>query len=210
MSNLPFTYNWLLSRLIKKNEIKTILELGCGKGDFADLINKNQQFDMTGVDIFEPYLKICREKKKYSKLIKRDLSKGFPFENNSFDVVVCLQTIEHLDKKIGENLFNQVEKIAEKMIIITTPVGECLQEDYDNNAYQRHLSGWDPIDFQSRGYKVFGIGLKMVYGSHSHAQERFNLRKFPLSLLSFLMNPVAYFFPEIGCQMVAIKYKTPQ
>lgn len=207
MSNLPFTYNWLLSKSIKKDGIKTVLELGCGKGDFADLVNKNNRFDITGVDIFEPYLKICKIKSKYKKLIKKDLSKKLLFKDKSFDAVVCLQTIEHLDKQTGIRLLAQIERIAKKMIIITTPVGECLQDSYDNNIHQRHLSSWDPEEFQKSGYRVFGVGLKLVYGSQSHAEKQMTLLTFPLFLLSFLANPIANLLPKIGCQMLSVKNK---
>ncbi len=205
MFNLPFTYNWLLSKLIKKNKVKTILELGCGKGDFADLVNKDHQFDITGVDIFEPYLKICKERGKYSKLMKKDLCKRLNIEDKSFDVVVCLQTIEHMDKKAGLELFTKMEKIAKKIVIVSTPLGECLQKEYDNNLHQRHLSSWIPPDFFKKGYKVSGVGLKWVYGEHSHVEERFKQIKLPLYFFSFLMNPVANIFPAIACQIIAVK-----
>ncbi len=205
MFNFPFTINWLLSKFIKRNGIKTILELGCGKGDFADLVNKDHKFDITGVDIFEPYLKICKDKKKYSRLIKKDLSKKLNFEDKSFDAVVCLQTIEHLDKEIGLGLLPQMEKIAKKIVIISTPAGECFQEEYDSNRYQRHLSDWIPSEFLKKGYKVSGVGLKWVYGEHSHVEERFKLIKLPLYFFSFLMNPVANIFPSIACQIIAVK-----
>lgn len=210
MPNLPFTYNWLLNRSIKENKIETILELGCGKGDFADLVNKDNKFEITGVDIFEPYLKICREKKKYLKLRKMDLSKKLDFKDKSFDAVVCLQTIEHMDKKVGLELLAKMEKIAKKIVIISTPAGKCFQEEYDSNRYQRHLSDWIPSDFFKKGYKVSGVGLKWVYGGYSHVEEGFKLIKLPLYFLSFLMNPAANIFPAIGCQMMAIKYTIPQ
>src|SRR5438552_3778458 len=101
IDNLPFTYIWLLKKNINKKKIKTILELGCGTGYFADLINGENDFDITGLDIFEPYLKICKTKGKYKKLLKADLTKKLNFPYKSFDAVVCLQTIEHMPKKIG-------------------------------------------------------------------------------------------------------------
>lgn len=205
MINLPFTYNWLLNRLIKKNKVKTILELGCGKGDFADLINKNHQFDITGVDIFEPYFEKCREKGMYKKLLKGDLTKKLKFRNRSFDEVVCLQTIEHLSKEDGASIISQMEAIANNLIVISTPNGECSQEEYDDNKHQRHLSIWTTDDFTKKGYKVYGVGLKWVYGTHSHVEERFKLIKLPFYFLSFLMNPVANRFPAIACQIIAIK-----
>jgi SAM-dependent methyltransferase len=205
--NLPFTYPRLLKNKIHKNSIKTVLDLGCGDGDLARLINNKNEFEITGVDIFGPYLKICKKEGKYQKVIKMDITKKLPFKDNSFDAVICLQTIEHVNKKAGIKLMERMEKIARKVVIVGTPVGECIQEEYDNNPHQRHLSSWNPKDFQQKGYRVYGFGLKFVYGSYSHVQQHVSLKKVPLSLLSFLMNPIANYLPNIGCQALAIKYK---
>lgn len=205
--NFPFSYYWLIKKNIDKVHIKTILDLGCGKGEFGDLINNHHKYEITGVDIFNPYLNICRKKRKYIKLIKGDLTKKINFEPHSFDAVVCLQTIEHMKKIYGLSLLEQIERIAKKLFIISTPVGECLQEVYDKNKHQRHLSSWDPTEFYNRGYKVFGTGLKLVYGPESHVKQGISLKKLPLYLLSFLMNPIANIFPKIASQMVAIKIR---
>lgn len=207
MSTLPFTYPWLIKRNIKKFKIKTILELGCGKGAFGELINDKGEYRITGVDIFEPYLKVCRDGGKYEKVMKIDLTKKLPFKDKSFDMVVCLQTIEHLDEKAGLSLIKKMEIIAKKMVLITTPNGDCLQDEYDENKYQRHLSAWIPLDFEKRGYQVFGSGLKLVYGSHSHAGDEIKLGQLPLYIISFLMNPIANINPNIAAQLVAIKGK---
>lgn len=204
---LPFTYSWLIKKKIDSDEIKTILELGCGTGGFGDLVNDQDRYKITGIDIFEPYLKICRKKGKYVEVINKDLTKTLPFKDQSFDAVVCLQTIEHLKRENGMKLLEEMEEVAKDLVIISTPNGECTQEKYDSNKHQRHLSTWSTSDFLKRGYQVFGVGLKWVYGKHSCVNAQVELIKFPLYFFSFLMNPLANKFPDIACQMVAIKRK---
>lgn len=204
---LPFTYWWLIKKNIEKFKVNTILELGCGQGAFGDLINSKGKYKITGVDIFKPYLKVCKDTGKYEKVIKSDLTKKLPFKNKSFDVVVCLQTIEHLNKKSGMLLLEEMGRIASEAIIVSMPNGECLQEEYDSNKYQRHLSKWEPVDFRKRSYDVYGTGLKLVYGTYSHAGNKIAITQLPLFFGSFIMNPVAFFYPRIAAQLVAVKVK---
>lgn len=207
ISNLPFTYSWLIKRNINKMGIKTILELGCGQGYFGNLLNNNSIYEITGVEIFDPYIKECKKGGKYLKVIKADITKKLSFKNKSFDAVVCLQTIEHIEKKAGVSLIKEMERIAKNLVLTSTPNGNCIQEEYDSNKYQRHLSAWTPYDFKKRGYRIFGTGLKWVYGIHSHIGDSMDITKLPLYFISFIMNPFAYIFPNIAAQLVAIKLK---
>lgn len=204
---LPFTYPWLIKRNIRKLKIKTILDLGCGQGYFGDLVNKDLNYEITGIEIFDPYINECKAEGKYLKVIKGDITKKLSFSEGSFDAVICLQTIEHIEKEAAFSLLNEMERIAKRLVLISTPHGDCLQEEYDSNKYQRHLSSWTPLDFKKRGYKIFGTGLKLVYGTHSHIRDEIDISKFPLYLISFIMNPLAYFFPNIAAQLVALKLK---
>lgn len=205
ISFLPFTYSWLIKKNIDKTQAKKILELGCGKGVFADLVNAQNKYQITGVDIFEPYLKECRLKGKYAEIVKKNLNEKLPFRNKSFDVVVCLQTIEHLKKKRGLSLLEEMEKVAGNLVIVSTPNKGCIQEEYDSNKHQRHLSVWTMNDFTERGYIVYGTGSKLIYGTDSHATNKIELSKIHRYLFSFLMNPIANVYPRTACQLVAIK-----
>lgn len=205
--NIPFTYSWLIRKNIKRFKTNSILELGCGKGAFGDLVNSKGSYKITGVDIFKPYLEVCKAGGKYEKVLKIDLTKKLPFRNKSFGIVVCLQTIEHLDKKSGILLLKEMERVAGEAILISLPNGKCVQEEYDSNKYQRHLSKWETFEFEKRGYKVWGTGLKLAYGSHSHVGDKVSLSKLPLYLISFIMNPIVFLCPDLAAQLVALKEK---
>lgn len=205
MNFLPFSYNWLIRKNLENSPIKTVLDLGCGEGSFGVRFNQNNQYRITGTDIFSPYLKKSLLTGKYQKVIKSDLTKKISFGDKSFDVVVCLETIEHLKKAEGIKLLNEMERIAKKKIIISCPVGIAAQENFDQNKYQEHLSSWYPSEFLKVGFKVFGIGLKIVYGKHTHVNHQIKIYTAPFYFLSFLSNPLANIFPQIGAQMIAVK-----
>lgn len=205
MNFLPFSYNWLIKKNLADTPLKTILDLGCGEGSFGVRFNQNNKYKLTGSDIFTPYLKKSLLTKKYFKIIKTDLTKKLSFPDKSFDAVICLETIEHLKKADGLRLLQEIERIAKKKIIISCPVGLATQENFDQNIYQEHLSSWYPVEFIKMGFKVFGIGLKIVYGKHTHVNHKIKLYTAPFYFLSFLSNPIANIFPQIGCQMIAIK-----
>lgn len=66
-----------------------ILDIGCRDGSVSKIIN-NSLGNVIGIDIYIP-----KEREKSVPLIKGD-GCNLPFSNNSFDLIVCLNVIEHL------------------------------------------------------------------------------------------------------------------
>ena len=81
-------FNFIL-HFVKKNNIKNILDLGCGKGDFLKYMNLKSKLKLTGIDITK------NKNLKSIKFIKGDLHK-YTF-NEKFDLIVNLAVIEHID-----------------------------------------------------------------------------------------------------------------
>ena len=81
----------LVIPLIKDLVGKKVLELGTGSGEFLKFLTK-KKVDIIGLDI-APNKKLIQ--KGYS-IKKHDLNKGLPFKENSFDIIIALEVLEHL------------------------------------------------------------------------------------------------------------------
>lgn len=207
--NLPFSYIWLLRTSI--GNAKTILDLGCGDGSLMGLLSKGRGWQITGIDIYQKAIATARKRKIYSKVIQGDLLKTIKKFNlkSKYDVVFFSQVIEHITRAEGEQILNEIEKLAKKRIIIITPRGFMEQPDefLDGNPYQVHKSGWTIEDFTKWGYKVYGVGFWPIWSYHSFGRNASNFRMVISNIISYLMSPLIYFFPKLGAGVIAVKEK---
>jgi len=198
----PWTYYGIITRAIGKNGRK-LLDVGCGDGSLAKALNLNKNFKLTGVDIFEPYLKKARKTGLYEKLIKADV-RNLPFKEEKFDVVFCAHLIEHLTRKEGFKLIKRLESLARKKVVIASPVGFLPQDEYNGNPFQKHKSVWWSEDFKTRGYKVVGQGLRLIYGQQN-VVERLGLLSYLFSLVSLAYQPLLFLNPNLGVYIICWK-----
>lgn len=123
----------------------TVLDLGCGiMQATSDTLTKGELKCKTilGVDVWPKYLDVI--KSKYPTL-KADATDTKFFVDGSFDVVMAIDVLEHLDFQAALNLISEMKRIARKKVIIYTP--ETFEENTENeqnawglgqNPYQIH------------------------------------------------------------------------
>jgi len=100
---------------------KTILDAACGEGYGSNLLAESAQ-NVTGVDINKKTVDHAKNRynKKNLSFIQASCT-DLPFEDDSFDVVISFETLEHLkeqEKMLAE--FNRVLK-NNGFLIISTP-----------------------------------------------------------------------------------------
>jgi SAM-dependent methyltransferase len=145
----------------------SLLDVGCGRGIIGALCRIYRGMNrQVGTDGFASYVEFCREQRFYDEVIEHELdSGGLPFDTAEFDVVTCIEVIEHLTTEAGEALVTELERVG-KTVILTTPTSFFEQESLDDNPLQHHRSHWRPGYFKRRGYKVTGAGGLKVFGRH--------------------------------------------
>lgn len=207
--NLPFSYMWLLRKSI--GDTKTILDLGCGDGSLMELLSSGKNWQITGIDIYKKSIESANKRNIYKKLIKGDLLKKITKNSlkSKYDVVFFSQVIEHVTRKNGEKILDEIEKLAQKRIVVGTPRGfmEQPHEFLDDNPYQVHKSGWKIEDFTDRGYKVYGVGFWPIWSYHGLGRNASLLKKIISNIISYLTAPLVYFFPSLAAGVIAIKDK---
>jgi|SRR3989344_9094138 len=180
----------------------TVLDVGCGAD--SPLAQVKKTFYSVGVDIFEPSIKKSKKKKIHDDYKIGDILNLSKFvKKKSFDGVVALDIIEHLEKKDGYTLLKQMELIAKKRVIVLTPYGFTQQHPYDENPYQIHKSGWYDEDFKKLGYTVYGMrGFRFIRGECATIKYK---PWFFWGILAVLSQFVVYKYPSAGYQLLAVK-----
>lgn len=172
--------NIVFSDLLKGVSLKNkkFLEVGCGLGYFS-LEAKKRNAKVTGVDVGEKLLKICKKKVPSGKFI---LASGadLPFKANHFDAVLCTEVIEHTEEPI--KVIDEVIRVLKPggVAVITSPnkvfkplfdfLGIVGARKYEGNE------NWFSID-----------SLKEVINSHNVdiTNERYFNFFYPMKLLDF-------------------------
>jgi hypothetical protein len=171
-----------------------VLEIGSGKTSY--LRDLESDFKITALDISLNQIRESRKNQVYNNHILGDvLTINQLIKPGSFDAIVAMDLIEHLDKEKGLKLISDLSSLAKK-IIIYTPNGFLFQPPTADNPFQEHLSGWDFDEMQNLGFKVFGVnGYKRISGVYSLPKIR------PASLGIFIRNLSA-----LGLRMINMEH----
>jgi len=99
-------------------DVRTILDLGCGNGAFLNSLP--DVYQAVGLDSSQEALKYVK-----TKAIHGDVA-ALPFESGSFDLVTCLEVLEHLPFGVFERALSELQRVSKKYIIISVPNNEGL------------------------------------------------------------------------------------
>ena len=115
----------IISELHDDN-FENIVDIGCGSGYLLNLIGeKFPQLNRTGFDI-----KNASGEEKFN-FVQGNLE-SLPFEDKSFDVVICCHTVEHLLKL--DDCIAELVRITKKKLIIVTPCQRYFYYTLDENV----------------------------------------------------------------------------
>ncbi|MFX0139434.1 MAG: class I SAM-dependent methyltransferase [Candidatus Hodarchaeota archaeon] len=184
----PFTKSNVISRLIEGEKIK-ILDMGCGPGHTFNNIHNKKNFSYScGLDI--GVWNIIKAKKNgfYDDYIIGD-ARFIPFRKNFFDLVLCLEVIEHLPKEEGKKLIQNLKHFARDCILSTPSFFYQITE----SARFGHQSYYTKTELELYGFKVRGIGVKFLFGNKSDLAK----------LCRILLSPFTYFMPILSSCYIA-------
>jgi ubiquinone/menaquinone biosynthesis C-methylase UbiE len=144
---------------------RSVLDVGCGAGilgylirnswqnteegsvQFADFFARDPRNDepqlLVGVDFQLDSVKRCEHHRIYDKLYLASAS-HLPFADKSFDTVVCVEVLEHLEKPESLMAIRELERIARRRVVITVPRESVdAHSGHDERQFLRY-EGNDP------------------------------------------------------------------
>ena len=138
----------IINKLLVNNPL-TIVDVGCGKGDFLEyymlLDSHNRHFikNIIGIDLREEYLNEIKKKYNLKQTIRCDAS-TLPFKDKSIDLICSNAVLEHLTKDKQEMFAKEIERVA-KNYWVSCPYKYSLIEVH----YKLPFLGWFPENIQN-------------------------------------------------------------
>lgn len=139
----------------KEGEIVSILDVACGLSLKSKFIPAQIR---VGVDIYEKYFDHIETDVPYV-VLKYDVRKlNEIFVPKSFDLVIAIDIIEHIEKDEALEMIKQCEKIARKAVILETPNGQVEQNlditGHGGHEWQTHRCFWTEQELKDLGYQT--------------------------------------------------------
>lgn len=123
----------------------SVLDIGCGDKHRTAYLTDNKVVSLDAWEKVNPDI-----------LLDLEVS-SLPFKENSFDVILMIDFIEHLSKISGKRILEEAYKICRKKIILLTPLWWSDNSENVNNPalwcyknqFDYHKSLWTVEDFSS-------------------------------------------------------------
>jgi ubiquinone/menaquinone biosynthesis C-methylase UbiE len=185
-----------VSKNVKKG--KNLLNIACGFGDYNYYLRNNFK-ESYGIDISLPDVVLASELNKNDRnmhFMRGDIKK-IPFKNGFFDSVICIETLEHINKP--EKALSELARVVSKegLVIITIPVRE-FPFTYDPINTIRQKFGKKPIPFGAYGFGheslYFIKDVKAMVRAHFEIVEEKYLSH---SLIGLIENYIPSIFSKV-------------
>ena len=135
-------YAWLYRHIMAENPL-TVLDVGCGYGEFAVLLARSG-IHVTAVAPLESKTAITRDIVKDEKLPIEwihGLFEELDFGETRFDVVVAGEILEHVEDDVA--FLEKAVNLAKNLVLLTTPSG-AVEEGFlppDDSFHNHRLRG---------------------------------------------------------------------
>ena len=124
-----------LNNFYKLKNGSKILDIGCGKGFMLfDFMKLNPNFVLEGIDISD--YAITNAVPEVKKFLKVGNAKNLPYEDNSFDLVISINTTHNLE-------INQCKKALSEMERVSRKDKYLIVDAYSNEIEKDRIFAWN-------------------------------------------------------------------
>lgn len=168
----------------------SILDVGCGNGVFINTLfmDFSDKFErIVGLDTSSQALKYVKTEKMNGSI------DNIPYESESFDMVSCLELLEHLPQQEFAKGISEIQRVSRKYILVSVPNDEVLEQflvhcpkcccafnpyfhmrSFSKDTLKNLFADFEPIIIREIGpkslsysYRRFMFYLRLCYGNPS-------------------------------------------
>ena len=102
--------NWLEKYMKYIDEKSKILELGCGLGNNAKYLAEHNIYE-TATDLSEVAIDYVKRQIPQTEVKILDLTKPFPFDDNSFDIVIADLCLHYFSSEMTKQIMTEIKRV---------------------------------------------------------------------------------------------------
>lgn len=130
-------YNTIIDMIAKTNG-NSLLDAGCGEGlSIQKISRKKQEFRIYGMDLSFPAIQLAKNLRIQSMFIQGNVL-NLPFKDESFQVVICLEVLEHLERP--DQGLRELSRVSGRFVLLSVPNEPYFQ--IANFLRGKNLSRW--------------------------------------------------------------------
>lgn len=203
--------NRLVIRHLDLDRVHSVLDIGCGLGEFLESLDPGRRIEKVGMDFIQANLAVCQRKVE-GRFIYLDIDKAdLPFKADRFDLVVSFGVLEHVQNPT--HLLQEAYRVTKETAVFMTPnIARpsrvmAAMAGKEKPSFAGHKQGWD--------YQLFN----QVLEKNGWIVEKIITRFVDCPLPNFLPKPIRDFlsyrillrmFPRIGSELFAFCRKYPK
>jgi len=159
--DFPKIWKKKLDILLKYKKKGKVLEIGCGFGFFLKLLRR--YFEVYGFDVSEYAIKVAKKIVPSAHLKVYNAEDYFPYPTHSFDVIVCIDVLEHLKflQRLIKNSYIYLKK--DGILFLSTPNYNIIRKTlyYLPDKLEHHISML-PMQLLIRKIKDSGFKIEKI------------------------------------------------
>lgn len=159
-------YLWIVDKAKQLSVKGKVVDLGCGVGYLVEAFH-NSGYECVGIEGAEAGVKIAQSRNSELKIFHQMLSEKLPFEDNSVQIVILNQVIEHLESSVQQNCISEAYRILAKggLILVYSPSKYNLDEQ---KADATHINLLSPTELsvllRSNGFhSLIVLSKELIY-----------------------------------------------
>ncbi|RGY96546.1 class I SAM-dependent methyltransferase [Clostridium sp. AM58-1XD] len=143
---------------------KRVLDVACGEGYGSKLLKEWGALKVTGVDISKEAIEIAKENFSGDGIdYIQHSAEELPFENDSFDVVISFETIEHVDSP--DKYLSEISRVLKfgGIAMVSCPNDPYYQKAGEpQNPFHKRIFSW--FDFAKLTQSHLGDNVDWYFG----------------------------------------------
>jgi ubiquinone/menaquinone biosynthesis C-methylase UbiE len=143
------TYHEILDQIINKNtNISSVIDIACGMGNLIIELSKHNNFKrIVGIDFLKETFSIAWKSESIFgniSFLQGDLI-NLPFNNQSFDFSICINTLHHIHNKDFNRAINELTRITKHYLMIEIRNKDCIFLPWFNQIIMQKVYSDLPI-----------------------------------------------------------------